>query len=358
MDDAGPQGGARPQSIDMAELTRLVETLLRRTNEKQHPVTNAAGVALRDVRHAYWNTKVFGSYIARQLYAEGRAGNGVPAPSEPVGIDLGGRICCQGDIESDWLRYWCKALGVTPVYHRKVWEDCYVPQAIWEAGHLKPGKKALGFAVGTELLPSLLASRGVSVLATDLESTDQRSAGWRASNQHSSNLNDLFRPHLVSRTEFDERVTFQPLDMNAVPEALFGQFDICWSVCSLEHLGSIEKGLRFIERSVKCLAPGGIAVHTTEFNIDSDSETIDDWGTVLFQRKHFEDLGRRLAADGHRLLPIDYGTGEDVLDQFVDLPPFIHHKRAMLNYPRPPHLRLSVDGFVVTSIGIIIRAAG
>ena len=277
-------------------------------------------------------------------------------PDVPRHVSLGGRICRQDDIENPWLWHWCRMLRIAPLYHRKIWEDCYVPQAIWEAGLLEPGRRALGFAVGTEVMPSFLASRGLDVVATDLTEGDQRSEGWRATNQHAAQIHDLWKPDLVAEDTFLRKVTFRPLDMNAIPAEYSGQFDICWSICSFEHLGSIEKGLRFVENSVRCLKPGGIAVHTTEFNLDTIGDTIDDWGTVLFQRRHIEELGRRLAAAGHTMLPVDYASGAGVMDQFVDVPPFAHQPYPMLSYPSPPHLRLSVDGFVATSIGLIIRA--
>jgi hypothetical protein len=87
-----------------------------------------------------------------------------------VPAGLGSRACCQWDIESPWLRHWCDRLGLAPLYHRKVWEDAWVVQMLWEAGMLTPGRRGLGFAVGQEQLPALLAARGLDITATDLAS--------------------------------------------------------------------------------------------------------------------------------------------------------------------------------------------
>ncbi|MFC7553840.1 hypothetical protein ACFQU7_18870 [Pseudoroseomonas wenyumeiae] len=43
---------------------------------------------------------------------------------------------------------------MVPFYHRKVWEMAFVAQAIWEAGLLAPGRRALGFAVGRKPCPA------------------------------------------------------------------------------------------------------------------------------------------------------------------------------------------------------------
>ena len=141
-----------------------------------------------------------------------------------------------------------------------------------------------------------------------------------------------------------------------LPTRLHRSFDFCWSVCSLEHVGSIEQGLQFVLNSAECLVPGGIAVHTTEFNLYADGPTIDHWPTVLFQRSHIEDLRRRLADRGHHLADPCFDPGDGVLDRFIDVPPFEHQPRSTLHYAPAPHIKLSVDGFPVTSIGLIIKA--
>jgi hypothetical protein len=146
--------------------------------------------------------------------------------------------------------------------------------------------------------------------------------------------------------------------MNDIPATLFG-YDFCWSICALEHLGSIEYGLRFVERSLDTLKPGGIAVHTTEFNVNSEGATIDNWPTVLFQRRHFEQLARLLAAKGHHVAELDFTLGDGPMDRFIDLPPFHHDlapdMRSLLGDPQ--HLKVAIDGFAATCFGISVRKA-
>ena len=52
--------------------------------------------------------------------------------------------------------------------HRKIWEFCFIAQALDERGMLARGRRGLGFAVGTEPLPAMFASRGCAIVATDL----------------------------------------------------------------------------------------------------------------------------------------------------------------------------------------------
>ncbi|MBD0274974.1 MAG: hypothetical protein ICV73_23995 [Acetobacteraceae bacterium] len=107
---------------------------------------------------------------------------------------------------------------------------------------------------------------------------------------------------------------------------------------------------------MRCLRPGGVAVHTTEFNTDAAGGTLRRGTTVLYQRRHLDALARRLAEAGHGMLPLDDSPGDGPLDAFVDLPPYGEEGGGPPAAPQPPHLRLSIRGFPVTSAGVLARA--
>jgi hypothetical protein len=146
--------------------------------------------------------------------------------------------------------------------------------------------------------------------------------------------------------------------MRRIPAGLEGRYDFLWSVCAFEHLGTLQRGLDFVVAAMRCLKPGGIAVHTTEYNLDAGSRTIGRGTTVLYQRRHLEALAARLAEAGHAMLPLDEAGPEaqGVMDRFVDLPPYPHHAFPLGPLHQAPHLRLVFRGHAVTSAGIIIRA--
>ena len=307
-------------------------------------------VRFRDYEHIASNVKTLGYELARRLAVtlSAPAGNTFPPPNRSVS-----KLCTQADMESEWLLHWCSELCIYPSYHRKNWEFCYIAHSLYSEGQLSRGKRAIGFGCGDEPLPSLFAKYDVEVVATDQCLEEMLSAGWGNSESKHGLLDNILHPNICPSPERLKLISTTNLDMNNISEEFNGQFDFCWSSCALEHLGSIEKGLSFIDNSLRVLKPGGVAVHTTEFNMDDSGDTIDNWPTVLFQRKHMLELGRRLQLGGHFLAPLDFDCGQSVLDCYVDVPPYQNHLFAQLN--GTPHLRLSIDGFVCSSFGIVIR---
>ena len=344
-------GGGRDARITSAELERVMALI----NVESQPNLNALAVATRNIDILALNVKALGYQLASDL------AEALPPREDTAAraVGLGSKLSTQADMESDWVAHWCSALRIPVLYHRKLWELAYILQVAHDTGKLQAGVRGLGFGCGTEPLTSYFAARGAEVLMTDLAPEDERAKDWSGTNQHAATLDQAFRRKLIKRAQFDARVRYRSVDMNMIPEDLV-DFDFCWSTCALEHLGSIEKGLAFIENSLKTLRPGGVAIHTTEFNINPDGPTIDNWPTVLFQRKHFEALAARLEAAGHTVAPLDFDPGDKPLDQFIDLPPWQDGVMEALSrgLGKPAHLKVAIDGFVCTCIGITVTKAG
>lgn len=256
-------------------------------------------------------------------------------------------FCRQADFGRPSFRYLMDQLGHPPVLHRKVWEFYFIAQALYERGCLAPGMRGIGFAVGREPLTALFAKHGCSILATDLAYEEALVKGWVGSEEHAAGLTDINSGDICPADVFAESVSYRVLDMNHIPEDLTG-FDFCWSACAFEHLGSLAKGIAFVKRSMDTLRPGGIAVHTTEFNLSSNDETMESEVTSLFRRKDIEELATDLREAGHEVTPLDWSPADGVADRFVDLPP----------YGGEPHLRLRIEGYDSTSFGLIIRRGG
>jgi SAM-dependent methyltransferase len=252
--------------------------------------------------------------------------------------------CTQAQLESESFQHWRDRLRQPPAHlHRKVWEWAFVAQALFERELLQPGRRGLGFAVGQEPLSALFATFGCELLATDQTAEQAQQGGWVTTGQHAATLEQLNAQALCEPERFRQRVRFRPVDMRSIPDDLTG-FDFLWSCCSLEHLGTLAAGERFIAESLRCLRPGGVAVHTTEFNVSANLFTIRSGPTVLYRRRDLERIAQRLRTAGHQI-ELDFASGNLPIDQLIDHPPY-----------RPTqHLKLKIGRYVATSYGLIIQ---
>lgn len=256
---------------------------------------------------------------------------------------LRSHLCRESDFHKTWFANACLRLRSPFRYHRKLWEFCFIYQALLERGMMVENKSGLGFGVGKEPLASLFASHGCRITATDLDEKRAKDLGWVDSNQHSSCLDDLKQYGICDPEKFAGLVVFESLDMNNIGAKYHGGYDFTWSSCAFEHLGSIRHGLQFVLNQMDCLRPGGVAVHTTEYNLSSNKKTADKGATVLFRRRDMEQLARTLRSRGHNIT-VDYSLGLGVIDKYTDTPP----------YREDCHLRLEIGCYVTTSIGLII----
>lgn len=255
--------------------------------------------------------------------------------------------------------YWCGKLGVEPRPSRKQWEDIQIVRALYERDCLAPGKKGLGFGVGREPLVSLFAALGCDMLATDQALNPQVQRDWRDTGQHSMDADELYRAKIISRKDFDTRVRFEVCDMNHIPESYHDRFDFTYSACSMDHVGSLELATEFFINSLRCLKPGGWAVHTTEFNLLAVNpkfrgRTTEAGPTVFFRQFDIERLAARVESAGYRMVLRDYSRGAHAEDFHIDFEP---HQRS------DSHLLLQVctgdesggGGWIVTSIILIAQ---
>jgi hypothetical protein len=130
-------------------------------------------------------------------------------------------------------------------------------------------------------------------------------------------------------------------------EGLRGGYDFIWSSCALEHLGTLEAGLDFIVRSAELLNPGGVAVHTTEFNVLSNERTIEHGGNVIYRQRDILMLAEKVKSKGLNLVSPNFDVGNHRFDVEFDRPPYMTSG--------VPHLKLEIDGHVCTSFLLIIE---
>lgn len=340
------------------EVSEALSEMLRLVRSDGSPNINDLWMMLKDIDVIKLNIKNLGYELGRRLASDVLVDADIKA--EPQYRGLASKATTQADIESQWFAYWCRELRCAPLYHRKLWEFAFLLQGLFDSQKLVAGARGLGFGCGEEPLASYFASKDMFPTVTDLHPAAVIGKGWAETGQHASAKDRAFYPDMVDRETFERRVSHEYVDMNAIPHHLDGQFDFCWSVCAMEHLGSIELGLTFVENSLRVLKPGGVAIHTTEFNYLDERRTIDNWPTVLFQKRHFDMLLERVERVGGRMKTPDYDTGNGVLDRFVDLPPYaigegLLKQQNFGDINQSAHLKMSIDGFPSTCFGIILE---
>lgn len=235
--------------------------------------------------------------------------------------------CNRADFTTKWYKRWAKELLQDDAHREeydlhanKFWQNAVMTQLLHERGMLKKGKKAVGFGVGRERLPALFAKYGVQVMATDQDFQTTKADHW-AARELATSAYSLNKLGICPRKQFAELVDYMPVDMTQVPEELHEQYDFLWSNCALGHLSSIPEGLRFIEESLRCLKPGGWAVHTTEVNVLSNRDTVVDGDTVIFRLKDLHELQARLLQKGYIMQPLRLTLGEMPEDKRISLSP-------------------------------------
>ncbi|MDR3356505.1 MAG: class I SAM-dependent methyltransferase [Spirochaetaceae bacterium] len=258
------------------------------------------------------------------------------------------QICNQEFFGLPFYQYWTARLKEKPWFHRKQWEFVYIAQTLFENNMLTAGSRGLGFGVGVEPLPALFASMECKITASDMDTDSDAAKKWESSKQHSGNKIELLNQKGICPPDvFAANVSFRNIDMNKIPDDLrgAGQFDFIWSSCALEHIGGPQKSADFIFNSLDTLRPGGLAVHTTEYNLSSDEDTHEDPYGYVFRKKDIEGIVEKIYRLGHYVYPLDFRQGIQPADTFVDEFP----------YKQELHLRLRLEHYAATSLGIIIR---
>lgn len=225
-----------------------------------------------------------------------------------------------------------------------MWEFGYISHALFERGLLQDGRKGLGFACGREILPSLFAQYGCQITATD---APHDSGLWEKIGQKAWGISDVFHEDIIDKDKFNSNVDFRAMDMNQIGEDL-KDYDFLWSSCALEHLGSLHDAKDFIYRAMKCLKPGGIAVHTTEINLRSQVET-KMTGCAILRSIDFIEIAEHLTWKGHEVAPLDFRLDDSNL--YEDFAEF----KAGCELPKKNHFTLKYGHNMVTSFGLIVR---
>ncbi len=158
------------------------------------------------------------------------------------------------------------------------WRPAYVLQVLRRYGMLAEGARGLGFGLdhGDRGLSRALAAQGPALTATGFAGD----AGLRR------------------------------VDPDALPRDLV-DFDFLWSVDALGALPTAEAGVRFVEEAMRCLRPGGLAVHVMPFALDASSRGVPLPGPT-YRRGDVERMGLLAISRNHEVAQIKVDLADAV----------------------------------------------
>ncbi len=262
---------------------------------------------------------------------------------------------CQGrHFQDPRFMHWAEVLGFDDFPQRKAWEFAAIMETALLGGVLAEGKTAIGFGVGTEPITAALAAHGVRVTATDLPSSGDTTSEWAASLQHAASIDQLRFPGICNDEILNELVSFVPVDMNDLPETVTADsYDFVWSSCVIEHLGTPKLGFDFVLKSAELLAPGGMMIHTTEYELTNKEITQDYGHCAVYRAADFLELAQQFRELGFAVnidLGISLAMPEERWISSFEIPGAYES-----GYEEPAHLRLVIGDSISTSFAITVR---
>lgn len=202
--------------------------------------------------------------------------------SDPPSLEAPVSQTCTPDQLTEEVFYqWSAKLGTGAVDVGR-WEQVYVLQALHRYGVLEPGSSGLGLSAAGSLLARQVAAEGATVTVTAPEGEPG--------------------PGLVIA------------DLADLPTDL-GGYDFCWSTGDRALQGDFAVALKFVEDSLVCLKPGGVAVHMLRFDLDPQAVRSAGGGPLTVTATEAGRLALILISRGHQVAQLKLATAEALLDE-------------------------------------------
>lgn len=230
---------------------------------------------------------------------------------------------------------------------RKCWEVAQTCRGLRDHGAVHPGSEVLGVGAGAEQTIFWLTNHVRSVHATDLYAAD---TAW-GEQCPVTMLSDPGR-HAAGPWN-PRRLVVQ--HMSAL-ELRYedAHFDGLFSCSSLEHFGTPAEIAAACREMCRVLKPGGVAAVTTEFRVEGPPGFP---GTVLFDADELEATVVD-AAEWALAEPLDLRLTDATRASAVAMASAIEDVEAHRNWSHYPHLVLTHEGRMWTSLSLVLRKPG
>ena len=209
---------------------------------------------------------------------------------------------------------WIARAGVAKAAESERWQVAYILQVLRRYGLLDAGAHGLALAAEGSAVPAVIAATGTKVVATYLPPDAEDGVESPDGDVHVAARAALRRRHL-DEAAFEQLVTVRPVILRPLSKDLIN-FDFLWSEHACEQLGSVSATIAFVQDSMGCLRPGGLAVHMLPFDVLTAQPRMEERQASLFQRRHLERVALTLISRGHEVAQLNV-AGKHVL---VDRP--------------------------------------
>jgi hypothetical protein len=185
------------------------------------------------------------------------------------------------------------------------WRKIYTLQTLRRYGMLEEGAVGIGFEPSPSGMPAALAA-----LRTRVVATFPVRAGHPP--DPATLKRDLDGRAPCDPALFDANVSVRVASWRRIPEDLLN-FDFLWSARANERLYSVAAALRFVEDSLTCLRPGGIAVHVMSYDLSPSGRSVPTTERILLQQGDVERIALVLVSRGHEVAQFKIEAADPIL---------------------------------------------
>lgn len=191
------------------------------------------------------------------------------------------------------------------------WRKVYTLQALRRYGMLEEGALGLGFERSASGMPAALAAFGTRIVAAFPTRPG-------AQIKPAALKRDLADRAPCSKAVFDANVSVRIVPWRRLPPDLVN-FDFLWSARVNELLFSVAAAAQFVEDTMACLRPGGLAVHTFGYDLAPSGRKIPSTERVMLQQGDIERIALLLVSRGHEVAQFKIDASDPILTPGVDV---------------------------------------
>jgi len=130
-------------------------------------------------------------------------------------------------------------------------------------------------------------------------------------------LHDLRDRAPCDEAAFAENVAVRLASWRRLPEDLVN-FDFLWSARANESLYSVAATVQFVENAMRCLRPGGLAVHVMSYDLAPGGRSTPSSERILLQQNDVERLSLVLVSRGYEVAQFKIDSSDVIVSDVAN----------------------------------------